>query len=82
VFTYFIRRFYYFGYIIQLFYYFGHIIMFSIEFGNTSMFQDLEVTVLQLFYCFSYIIKCIPVHVVLYGCETWSLTLREKSAED
>jgi hypothetical protein len=26
----------------------------------------------------SYIIKCNPVNVVLYGCETWSQTIREE----
>jgi hypothetical protein len=26
----------------------------------------------------SYIIKCNPVNVVLYGCETWSRTIREE----
>jgi hypothetical protein len=41
--------------------------MFSIEFGNVSMFQDHDFTVLQLLYCFSYITKCNPVPVVLYG---------------
>jgi hypothetical protein len=66
------------GIVLQLFYYFDHSIMFSIEFGNMSMFRDHEVTVLQLFYCFPYIVKCNPVPVILYGCETWSLTLREE----
>jgi hypothetical protein len=52
--------------------------MYNIEFGNMRIFQDHEVTVLKLFYCFSYNIECNPVPVVLYGCETWSLTLREE----
>jgi hypothetical protein len=66
------------GIFLQLFYYFGHIIIFDIEFGNMKMFQDHEDTVSQIFYCFPYIIKCSPVPVVLYGCETWSLTVRKE----
>jgi hypothetical protein len=57
------------GIFLQLFYYFCYIIMFSVEFGNMNMFQDHEVTVLQLFYCFPYMINCSPEPVVLYGCE-------------